>query len=119
MSIPEKKSRRATHRPNSRKYPGGYVVPEQLILDFVADQRIRDVDELEAQMWAIQDAAQALLKGRSRRTHLGRIRRVATKSRDPQFKQLMSAILAAVEDGEHGIWAASTTAVRIVELIGR
>jgi hypothetical protein len=119
MSISEKKGRRAPDHPESTKYPGGYVVPEQLILDFVADQRVRDLDTLEAQMWEVQDAAQALLKRRRPKPHLARIRKVSGQSQDPLFKQIMSAVLAAVEDGEEGIWAVSTTAVRIIELIGR
>jgi hypothetical protein len=118
MSIPEKKDRDATD-PESTKYPGGYVVPEQLIRDFVAEQRVRDLDTLEARMWEVQEAAQALLKGRSTKAHLARIKRVSRQSQDPLFKQIMSAILAAVEDGEEGFWAVSTTAVRIVELMGR
>jgi hypothetical protein len=87
--------------------------------DFAADQRVRDIDTLEARMWGIHEAAQALLRGRSTRPQLSRIRGIASQSKDERYKQIMSSILAAVEDGEDGIRAASLTAVRIVELIGR
>jgi hypothetical protein len=116
MSIADKKPSRAIRRP---KYPGGYVVPQRVIWDFVADQKIRDIDAIEARMRGVHEATQALLHGDNLRAQKSRIEDIASQTSDARWKRIMNSIIDAVQDGEEGIWAASSTAVRIVELIGR
>ena len=119
-------ARKESNKENSESLkemnPQRYVVPESEIRDFVGSLNILDISTVAARFQVV-----AVLTGgafEERRDQLDQsdlaiIKRIADEDNSVRYRLLMTAIIAGVGRGRHGINAAHLTARRAVELAFR
>jgi hypothetical protein len=115
MSISKKREKRAKNdSPQEKKYSPRYVVAEATMYDFIHSLGIRDVDTAAARMQYVAD-----MTGNADnldQTDIRRIREIINESENEHYRKIMSAIIAAIEQGPNGVESAHLTATHVVEL---
>jgi len=104
------------------KDPQKYVVPECEIRDFIGSLSVLEVSNVAAQFQVVADLTSGAFEERIDQldeSDLSLIKRIAGEDNGVHYKRLMTAIIAGVGQGRHGINAAHLTARRAVEFAFR
>ena len=119
--MPRKESRKEDNE-SSKKETQKYVVPEREIHDFIGGLSVVDISTVAARFQIVADLTSGAFEERIDQldeSDLKLIRRIADEEKGALYRRLMTAIIAAVVEGRHGINAAHLTARRVVELAFR
>ncbi len=104
------------------KTPQKYVVDECEIRDFVGSLSVLDVSRAAARFQVVADLTSGAFEERIDQldeSDLAFIKRIADDDNSVHYQRLMTAIIAGVGKGRHGINASHLTARRVVELAFR
>jgi hypothetical protein len=118
MSIAKKKtSKRAIRKSPKGKYPRGFVVPESQIRDLAINLRVGEAQDVGMCLLVIGEAARAIAqdKTQSDKLNLRLIKQVASEEGCKPARRIIEAIIAALDHGAEGIYAASLTISRFLE----
>ncbi len=118
MSISENNSSKKKLELLGARYLGRAAVSESEIHDFIRSLQVGDWESFAARMQVIVDATSASTEqeaGEIDESNLRLIKRVARESKDKSYKQIMGAIIAAIEQGSEGIKSAHKTAAMAVD----
>jgi len=122
MSITKKGSKKTNTEPLRKKSQKKYVVDETAIRDFIKSLNVYEVDEAAARLQAVTDLTGEMLNNHMdhiSRSDLQIIKRLSKESKNKYYQQIMKPLIAACEQGPHGVNAAHLTATRTVELAFR
>lgn len=119
MSIREG-SKRASAKSPRRKYPNGFVVPESEIRELAHNLKIREAHDAALCLLVINEAAKAISSPRARRSDNGKlnlllIRQLAREEKCRRIRQIIKAMIAAIEHGAEGVLAARLTITCFME----
>ena len=116
MSIKER-SKRANSESLKEKNFEPYVVPETTIRDLVFSLRIGEAHDAAMCLLVIGEAVKAIVKGKtkSREPNLRLIKQIAEEEKCRPIQRIIEAIIAALEHGAEGIYAACLTITRFLE----
>jgi chemotaxis regulatin CheY-phosphate phosphatase CheZ len=121
MSIAKKRTKKANNE-SLRKSLEKYVVAETAMRDFIESLSIKDIDAAAARLQAIVDVTSEVIKkpiDHIATSDLQLIKRLTNESRNKYYKQIIQAVVAALEQGPQGVRAVHQTAARCVELAFR
>jgi hypothetical protein len=102
------------------RYLGRPLVSESLIDDFIRTLRIEDLDIFASRMQVILDSTSPLVESATDQideTGLRLIKQVAAESKDKGYRQIVGAIIKALEQGGAGIKSARKTASVAVDMV--
>jgi hypothetical protein len=127
MTIPKKGEKRTKSEPLREPKSEGsptkqeshrYLVDESVIERFVKHLRVRDAETAMARLQTVSDLTAGMLiePDEIDRADVEIIKRLTSESRDKDYRQMMRAMVTAIEQGEEGIEAAPRTAARAVEV---
>lgn len=89
--------------PNSQ--PAGeehkYVVSEEVVVEFVGNLKLREVQVVAARLVLMSEICQGLLAGELESDYIHCLRGMARRLSTDESRQLSEAILAAIDEGEH------------------
>jgi hypothetical protein len=118
--------KQGTKRASAKSLNGGnsgpYVVPEIAIRDFIGSLSIGDVETTAARLQIVADATHREIDSQVDRldySHMLLLRSLVSESTNKDYRRIMRAIIAGVEQGSQGIDAAHLTASYAVELAFR
>ena len=113
----KKGSKSANTKALKEKHPKGFVVPETEIRDLVANLRIGEAHDVALCLLVIGEAVKAIVEDKTgnRELNLRLIEHIANKEKCRPVQRIIEAILAAVEQGADGIYAACLTITRFLE----
>ena len=117
--MPRRERRRDSSESSREDTPQKYVVPEREIRDFIGGLSVVHISTIAARFQIVADLTSGAFEERIDKleeSDLKLIRRIAAEENGPQYRRLMTAIIAAVAEDRHGINAAHLTARRVVEL---
>ena len=95
--------------------PDGYVVPQKQIEDFIGGQTMHEAHITAERFVVVAEAAHAISRGQKVDLNRRLIRYVASEDRNADYRQVMKAVIAAIEQGEQGAQAAFCTARYLLE----
>jgi len=95
--------------------PKGYVLAQRQIEDFIGYQTLYVAHVTAARMMVVAQACKAIGKGEEIELNRRLVRYIASEGEDRSYRQVMKAIIAAVEQGEEGAKAAYRTARYLLE----
>ena len=104
------------------KTPQKYVVPECEIRDFIGSLSVLDISTVAARFQVVADLTSGAFEesiDQLDESDLVLIKRIAGEDNSLPYRRLMTAIIAGVGQGRHGINAAHLTARRAVEIAFR
>lgn len=102
--------------------PQKYVVDEREIREFIGALSVVDISSMAARFQIVADLTSGAFEERIdllEESDLKLLERIAGEENGAGYRQLMTAIIAAVGEERHGINAAHLTARRVVELAFR
>ena len=117
MTIARKKARKSMSELLEGKNPQPYVVPEGEIRELAANLRIGEAHAAGLCLLVIGEAVKAIVEGKteSRETNVRLIKRIQSEEECRPIRQIIKAIIAAIEQGAEGIYAACLTITRFLE----
>lgn len=117
MTIARRKARKSTSELLEGKNPQPYVVPESEIRELAANLRIGEARAAGMCLLVIGEAVKAIVEGKteSRETNVRLIKRIQSEKECRPIQQMIKAIIAAIEQGAEGIYAACLTITRFLE----
>ena len=117
MIMTKKGSKKATGESLKEKSSHGYVVPETTIRDLVVNLRIGEAHDAATCLLVIGEAVKAIVKGKtkSRELNLRLIKQIAEEEKCRPIQRIIEAIIAVLEHGAEGIYAACLTITRFLE----
>ena len=127
MSITKKGSSKSTKQPLDDEEdefdfqtpwpedPDGYVIAQKQIEDFIGCQTLYQAHITAERFVVVAEAAHAISRGQKVDLNRRLIRYVASEDRSSDYKQVMKAVIAAIEQGEQGAQAAFCTARYLLE----
>ncbi|MEK6322098.1 MAG: hypothetical protein AABN33_10480 [Acidobacteriota bacterium] len=118
MSIARKGRKSASSKSLNRNYPKGLVLPEREIRDLAGNLRIREAQRAAMCLLIVDKAARAISedKTESGEVNLRLIKEMADEEKCRQIRRIIRAIIAAIEHGADGVYAARLTITRFIEL---
>ena len=118
MSITKKASKSASSKSLKRNYPKGLVLPEREIRDLAGNLRIREAQRAAMCLLIVDKAARAISvdKTESDELNLRLIKERAGEEKCRRVRRLIRAIIAALDHGADGMYAARLTITRFIEL---
>jgi len=118
MSITKKARKSASSKSRKRNYPKGLVLPEREIRDLAGNLRIREAQRAALCLLIVDKAARAISDGKaeSGELNLRLIKEIAVEEKCRQIRRIITAIIAAIEHGGEGVFAARLTITRFIEL---
>lgn len=117
-----KETRKETTESLKGKTPERYAVRECEIRDFVGSLSLLEISPVAARFQVVADLTSGAFEesiDQLNESDLALLKRIAHEYNSVHFHRLMSAIIASVGQGRHGINAAHLTARRAVELAFR
>lgn len=115
-------TKRASFESLNGRNSGPYVVPEIAIRDFIGSLNISDLEITAARLQIVADATHRQNDSQADRVDRSRmrlLRNLASESTNKDYRRIMRAIIAGVEQGSQGIDAAHLTAGYALELAFR
>ena len=95
--------------------PDGYVVPQNEIEKFIANQILAKAQTTARRFMVVADAGRAIGKGENTDLNWRLIRYTASLDKSEGYQRIMKAMIAAIEQGKKGIMAAYCTTRYLLE----
>ena len=95
--------------------PDGYVIPQREIEQFIGGQIIYEAHITAERFVVVAEAALAIGRGEDVDLNRRLIRYVAGEDPSEDYRQVMKAMISAIEAGDEGIQAAYSTAKYLLE----
>jgi hypothetical protein len=95
--------------------PDGYVIPQREIEQFIGGQIIYEAHLTAERFVVVAEAALAIGRGEDVDLNRRLIRYVASEDSNQDYRQVMKAMISAIEAGDKGIHAAYSTARYLLE----
>jgi len=95
--------------------PDGYVIAQKQIEDFIGCQTMYEAHITAERFVVVAEAAHAISRGEKVELNRRLIRYIASEDRNADYRQVMKAVIAAIEQGEKGAMAAFCTARYLLE----
>jgi hypothetical protein len=119
MTIAKKKARRSNSESleGSSPQPQPYVVPETAIRDLVSNLRIGEAHDAATCLLVIGEALKGLVRDKTEtgELNLRLIKQMAAEEECRPIQRIIEGIVAALEHGAEGIYAACLTITRFLE----
>lgn len=117
MTIAKKKARRSNSESLEGSNPQPYVVPETAIRDLVFNLRIGEAHDAATCLLVIGEALKGLVRDKTEtgELNLRLIKQMAAEEKCRPIQRIIEAIVAALEHGAEGIYAACLTITRFLE----
>ena len=117
MTIEKRKVRKSNSDSLAGSNPKPYVVPETAIRDLVFNLRIGQAHDAATSLLVIEEALKGLVRDETEtgELNLRLIKQMAAEEKCRPIRRLVTAILAALEHGAEGAYAACLTITRFLE----
>ncbi|MEK6289324.1 MAG: hypothetical protein AABO57_26730 [Acidobacteriota bacterium] len=110
--------RSASSKSLREKYPKGFVLPESEIQELVFNLRVGEAHAAAMWLLVIGEAVKAIVEDKTesrRETNVRLIKQIESEEGCRPIQCLIEAIIAAIEHGAEGIYAACLTITRFFE----